>query len=49
MVYSQKVYLLLMLYVYHGLALALLHGISFLRLRMTKQPLSECHVAEGKR
>lgn len=48
MVCSQKVCVLLVLYIYHGLAVALLHGISFLSLGVTKQPFSACHMAEGK-
>lgn len=50
MLYSHKVYFLLLLHVFHWLAKALLQGICFLGPRMTEQHLSEYHkyMAEEK-
>lgn len=49
MVYSDKVYFLLVLCLHHMLAMALLRGVSFLGPRMLKQPLSEYCKSHGRR
>lgn len=49
MVYSHKGYFLLVLCLYHMLAVALLHGVSFLGPRMLKQPLYEYCKSHGRR